>query len=109
MNCMNKQEANNKANMLLNKMTSDGWGIKVWCNISWCYAIYKGTVSITEHKDINNEYYYSILMGTENHSAGECFWLVNKTFTDPNKAYEEQINKAEQYVEYLKNCINKSI
>ena len=50
---MKKKEAISRAKLLLNKMETKGWKIRVWENLGWHYELINQTISITDEDSLD--------------------------------------------------------
>lgn len=112
-----EQEARLEGEKLLNMMHGEGWTLRVWENMGWCYSVENDGVSVHSPYYKNGNKYYSVLLSARgNNGCGDMFWTPNsnpryndpdyKEFTDPNEAVRHQLQIARRFVNNVENVVS---
>ena len=100
---LTKEQAEQRGNLLFNKMRGEGWKLRVWENLGWQYEVKNGAMSVTpcslgEAPDGSEDIQFC-LMGTDKDddmSSGHMGWETDFISTDPNEVVLVQVKRARE-------------
>jgi len=107
--CDTKEEATEKAEKLLSKMTTKGWKIRVWDNLGWHYALeHPCGMSLHVH-EYGEKTSYMPYLSPDDHGGDCSIWHdPDQDADDPNEAVQKKIMYAQAYLEPYIQCIEKA-
>lgn len=100
-----KRQAITLGRKLQGRMHGDGWVLRVWQNLGWHYAVYRGALALHVHSG-PGWLEYTTLLDDAPPAAGEfplggapIFSMpAPRGFTNPNIAVKAQLNYAQQVI-----------
>ena len=100
-----KEEAESGAEVLLKKMTTPGWKIRVWENLGWHFEITKHSMAI--HFSEHPGQYHTYLNSGSTPGGGSHYWHQPYYSDDPNEVYERQLEVAQQFIDECQEVVDR--
>lgn len=94
---MTRQQAALEGRILMRKMTTRGWKLRVWENQGWHYAITNG--SITVHPTFGGYYFTLMSPDAKRPGGGLAVWTFQRRSKDPNKVVRWQVEDARRIIQ----------
>lgn len=108
---MTKKEAVIAAELLISKMLTIGWRIRVWENLGWNYCIVAKNVSVgmMDNDSRHHGMYYAEVSDEQDFDGGSpADWSDDKYYRDPNKAVEGALKAAKNFVKKRRDAIDRA-
>lgn len=96
---LTKEQAEQRGNLLFNKLRGEGWQVDVWENDGWHYAVTNGPLRVTSAVEAEKpeDCTFMCLMDSDRHSrciAGHMDWSTNYTSKYPLDVVLNQVREA---------------
>jgi len=107
---LTKEQAEQRGNLLFNKMRGEGWKLRVWENFGWHYSVYNGAINVhvatLGAAPDGSEDTFSCLMGMDRdkeRSGGHPEWTTHFSSVYPIEVILDQIREARKVLNvYIK-------
>jgi len=76
----------------------EGWDIRISQNLGWHVSLFKQGMTLTRCP-VTDE--FTVLCSSTGEEAGELFWYVSGSFTDPNEAICAQLQAVDGFIQRI--------